>query len=180
VQTFSVIQISDRIDPAEHRSEQPPRQVALGQHEPVVPGVLDQPPTRLEEARLEAGRHLASGAPATAASPRGFRRARTVAGGLRWSGTGGTVSGAPSLILCFGRAALVVEAHHDTYSEPGDLSAWNPRRGERFESGLRSVRESRRAAMSSRCGWCATNDRLEPQVFIPLAGHRQGGVRGDA
>ena len=30
-------------------------QVALGQQEPVVPGVLDQPPTRLDEALLETG-----------------------------------------------------------------------------------------------------------------------------
>jgi hypothetical protein len=44
-----------RPDPLEHRPEQPPRQMALRQQEPVVPGVLDQPSTRFDEALLEAG-----------------------------------------------------------------------------------------------------------------------------
>jgi hypothetical protein len=44
-----------RPDPLEHRPEQPPRQMALRQQEPVVAGVLDQPPTRLDEALLETG-----------------------------------------------------------------------------------------------------------------------------
>jgi len=32
-----------RLDPARHASEQPARQMALRQHQPVVPGILDQP-----------------------------------------------------------------------------------------------------------------------------------------
>ena len=32
-----------RRNPAHHVSRQPPRQMALGQHQPVVPGILDQP-----------------------------------------------------------------------------------------------------------------------------------------
>jgi hypothetical protein len=44
-----------RPDPLEHRPEQPPGQVALGQQEPVVPGVPDQSPARLDEALLETG-----------------------------------------------------------------------------------------------------------------------------
>ena len=52
-----------RPDPPEHRPEQPPRQVALGQQEPVVPGVLDQPPTRLDEALLETCQRRAIDAP---------------------------------------------------------------------------------------------------------------------
>src|SRR5437899_1307160 len=42
-----------RPDSLEHRPEQPPRQVTLGQQEPVVTGVPDQPSARLEEALLE-------------------------------------------------------------------------------------------------------------------------------
>lgn len=44
-----------RPDPPEHRPEQPPREMALRQQEPVVADVLDQPPTRLDEALLKAG-----------------------------------------------------------------------------------------------------------------------------
>jgi hypothetical protein len=44
-----------RPDPLEHRPEQPPRQMALPQQEPVVPSMFHQPPTRLDEALLETG-----------------------------------------------------------------------------------------------------------------------------
>ena len=43
----------ERPDPLEHRPEELPGQVALGQQQPVVAGVLDQPPTRFDEALLE-------------------------------------------------------------------------------------------------------------------------------
>jgi hypothetical protein len=33
----------------------PPRQIPLGQHQPVISSVLDQPPTRLDDALLETG-----------------------------------------------------------------------------------------------------------------------------
>jgi hypothetical protein len=42
-----------RPDPPEHRREQPPRQVTFRQQKPVIAGVLDKPPTRLDEALLE-------------------------------------------------------------------------------------------------------------------------------
>src|SRR5206468_133863 len=44
-----------RPDPLEHRPEQPPRQMARRQQEPVVPSMFHQPPTRLDEALLEIG-----------------------------------------------------------------------------------------------------------------------------
>ena len=44
-----------RPDPPEHPPKHASGQVALGQHKLVVPGVPDQPPTRLDEALLEAG-----------------------------------------------------------------------------------------------------------------------------
>jgi hypothetical protein len=42
-----------RPDSLEHRPEQPPCQMTLGQQEPVVTGVPDQPSARLDEALLE-------------------------------------------------------------------------------------------------------------------------------
>jgi hypothetical protein len=44
-----------RPDPPEHCAGQAPGQVVLGQQEPVVARVRDQPPTRLDEALLETG-----------------------------------------------------------------------------------------------------------------------------
>jgi len=40
--------------PSHHASKQAPRQMALGQHPPVVTGMLHQPPARLHEPLLEA------------------------------------------------------------------------------------------------------------------------------
>lgn len=48
-----------RPDPPEHRAKQAFGQVALRQQEPVVPWVLHEPSTRLDEALLEAGQRPA-------------------------------------------------------------------------------------------------------------------------
>jgi hypothetical protein len=56
--------------------------VALGQQEPVVPGVLDQPPTRLDEALLEAGQRPALDAPWQHEPPRNTCRAVSTYTGL--------------------------------------------------------------------------------------------------
>ena len=42
-----------RIDPPDHAPEQPPCEMALRQHQPVVPGVLDQPAARLHQPMLQ-------------------------------------------------------------------------------------------------------------------------------
>jgi len=44
----------ERLKPPQDRPEQPPRQVPFGQEQPVVPGVLDQPATRLHQPVLQA------------------------------------------------------------------------------------------------------------------------------
>ena len=44
----------ERPDPPEHHSEQPSRQVALGQQQPEIPRMLHQPPTRLHQTLLQA------------------------------------------------------------------------------------------------------------------------------
>ena len=40
--------------PSQDRPEQPPRQVAFGQQQPLVPGVLHEPSTRLHQSLLQA------------------------------------------------------------------------------------------------------------------------------
>ena len=42
------------LNPPHHASKQAPRQMALGQHQPVVTGMLHQPPARLHEPLLQA------------------------------------------------------------------------------------------------------------------------------
>ena len=44
-----------RIDAPDHAHEQPPREMALGQHQPVVPRMLDQPAASLHQPLLQAG-----------------------------------------------------------------------------------------------------------------------------
>ena len=43
-----------RPDPPQHLAKQVPVQTSLGQHQPVVPGVLDQPPASLHQPLLQA------------------------------------------------------------------------------------------------------------------------------
>ncbi len=43
-----------RRDPPHHASKEPPRQVALCEQQPVIPGVLDQPPAGLHQPLLQA------------------------------------------------------------------------------------------------------------------------------
>jgi hypothetical protein len=52
-----------RPDPLEHRPERASGQVALGQQQPVVAGVLDRPSAHLDEALLETGQRAAIDAP---------------------------------------------------------------------------------------------------------------------
>ena len=44
-----------RLDPAHHASEQPARQMALRQHQPIIPAVFHQPSARLHEPLPQAG-----------------------------------------------------------------------------------------------------------------------------